>query len=98
MYSAYYVLALVASRPLVAPGAASQSDMLARLAARRLVLAALLCGASALQLPTQLSRRSALALLPFGVAPLVFGPTLAQARVKEGAADDYLARASGGKP
>ena len=83
------------ARPLVVPGAASQSDMLA---AGQLVLAALLCGASALQLPTQLSRRSALALLPFGVAPLVFGPTLAQARVKEGAADDYLARASGGKP
>merc|ERR1719424_254200 len=59
------------------------------LAPCRLVLAALLCGASALQ-PTQLSRRSALAL---GVAPLVFGPTLAQARVKEGAADEYLARA-----
>ena len=73
----------------------SQSDMLA---ARRLVLAALLCGASALQLPTQLSRRSALALLPFGVAPLVAVPTLAQARVKEGAADDYLVIASGGQP
>ena len=60
--------------------------------ARLHAVAALLCGASALQ-PTQLSRRSTLALLPFGVAPLVVAPKLAQARVKEGAADDYLARA-----
>ena len=65
--------------------------------ARLLTLAALLCGASALQLPTQLSRRSALGLLPLaGVAPLLLAPVLASARVKEGAADDYLARASGG--
>lgn len=96
MYSAYYFIALaVCLVRWLRPVPHRNRTMLA---ARRLVLAALLCGASALQLPTQLSRRSALALLPFGVAPLVFGPTLAQARVKEGAADDYLARASGGKP
>ena len=58
-----------------------------------LTLAALLCGASALQLPTQLSRRSALGMLPLaGVAPLLLAPALASARVKEGAADDYLVR------
>jgi hypothetical protein len=59
--------------------------------ARLVAFAALLCGASALR--PSVSRRSALALLPFGVAPLAVAPKGAQAKAKEGAADDYLAKA-----